>query len=154
MPRYPTITSLLEPELLPAYKVACWLVSSDPADRRSGRTRVLAAAHLRETVIGRSSKLWDHSAPPERVRIVRQELDLMASDLGLTLDISADDILRKAVPPSGLSLNLLRDEETMGFELMKMAVKAAYRTGATKEEIMVAAAQAVHEEAVVLVHDR
>jgi hypothetical protein len=152
--KLPAISSLLTPSQLMAYKSACWLVSSDPKDRGTGRTTVLSAAFLREAMGGRQCELWDHYPyhTGHGRDVMRNQIGFLARKLGLQLEIKngvVTDIL-----PFGL-----RDyefyagnDEIMSKLAMIDAIKSAFKAGMTKEEILTITEQSIHEETVEFVH--
>ncbi len=92
---YPSLVSTLKPGQLLKYIATCWLVSNDRSHRRSGRTRVLAAAHIATAIKSGSSQLWDHShrRGPDHVRHVESEVRELAGKLDLNIAVGSDGIL-------------------------------------------------------------
>lgn len=145
--RYPSVPDLLRPDQVLPYKVARWFVSGADEHRRSGRSLVLAAAFLTEGLAGRSAQLWDHYAGQRQLNEFRTTLRELASVAGLEAAVDTKFVLRKVVR----KLDCDYDPESVRTGLLAEAVKEAYRSGMSKEEILAAAAAAVHEEAVTFV---
>jgi len=160
MPRYPTISELLKPGQVLAYRAARWFVSSRPEDRQDGRTRVLAAAHIHEAVDGRSTRLWDHhdTGRKNAPRILLEAVREMCDKLGLTPVLSDNEtVLRGLETTAGWAASpkaVLDPVRSLVLKEFAQSVRDAYNSGLSEEEILATAVRAVREELVVSVHDR
>lgn len=150
--KLPTILSLLAPNQYMAYKSACWLISNDLKDRRTGRTTVISAALLREAMSGRSCQLWDHHHKYGPLETVSQSLGCLARQLGVQVELKHGAI--KTIKPYDVSEYRFYagTDNELSKHAMIDAIKTAYKTGLSKEEILAIVEQSINEEAVEFVH--
>lgn len=155
MERYPSLARLIKPGLLPAYEICAWLVSSDPRSRGMGRTTVLAAAFLREAVLGRSARIWDHSAAPSQTGFVRDKIRDFANELGLKAIFDSQNILRK-VEVEGSTKSpmtaIAGDDGIVMLETLRRTVQNLLKAGTSPEAIVAAAGKMAYETVVEEVH--
>lgn len=156
MTQYPSLARLLRPGLLPAYEICAWLVSGDERTRRSGRTSVLVAAHLREAILGRTTRLWDHSAMANQANFMRDNVRAFADKLGLTVNIDEKGVLRKVNakdPNRHPQTAIAGDDGVVLLETLRRTVQNLLREGVSPEAIAAAAKKMAYEEIVGEVHD-
>jgi hypothetical protein len=157
MTQYPSLARLLRPGLLPAYEVCAWLVSSDERARGLGRSTALAAAFLREGILGRSSRVWDHAAMQGKASFLVDKIRGMADELGLhaTFD-SQQNILRKveskdpSVHPTSV---IAADDVVVLLETLRRSVQNMLSVGIPPEDVAAAAKRMAYETVVDEVHD-
>lgn len=153
--RYPSLARLMKPGLLPAYEICAWLVSDDPRSRRMGRTTVLAAAFLREAILGRSARIWDHSAAQNQTEFVRDKIRGLADDLGLTVKFDNQNILRKVEAKDQArnpAMAISGDDGIVLLETLRRTVQNLLSEGVSPEAIAAAAKKMAYETVVDEVH--
>lgn len=153
--RYPSLARTMKPELLPAYEICAWLVSSDVRSRRMGRTTVLAAAFLREAILGRSARIWDHSAAPNQVEFVRDKIRGLADDIGLTVKFDGQNILRKVEAKDSArnpATAIAGDNGVVLLETLRRTVQNLLAEGVSPEAVAAAAKKMAYETVVEEVH--
>lgn len=149
------LVDLLRPSQILGYMSACWLVSSADEDRRSGRTMVLAAAHLTEVLRNRSSKIWDHAADGEKgwMSVASPYLDHLLDQLDLTSPQIKGGILRTVSHKKGADpRSVLRNDADMSFLGLRESVRLAVRSGVPHKTIVEFVKRTLREDLVDEVH--
>lgn len=157
--QYSTIGKILKPEQILAYRVARWFVSGAGEVRQSGRTLVLAAAHIHEVLEGRSTKLWDHydtgrtSAP----RIICETIRELCIGMSLTPIFTENDTVFRKVETRDDRAGDPKEVLDQPLDLVRMefaqSVRDAYNSGLSEREILDITIQATREELVASVHN-
>lgn len=150
------IVDLLRPEQVPKYTAALWLVSHADEDRRSGRTVVLAAAHLTEAIRSGSSRIWDHAVQGVSAwtTMVGPHVESMAQALNLeNVKVEGGVVRLPKRQSDAYSRAVLGSEAEIATLTLRESVRTAVRKGVPEEVIMGMVEKALSEGVVDEVHD-